>query len=149
MPKRERLFALRPVGVEVVGALKLVLDVIERRLLARLSLWRTEIWRTLLYDVCDFKEGRGTLAPMTSEMRGQRVLATRPVKRLFLLGAAFVLLLLATWTSPSGATFHADCPNELRGCSGGCCFICYITRISYYGDGTYDCIYDDCYTNCV
>jgi len=71
------------------------------------------------------------------------------MKRLLRLGFALFVTLAAIQASPSYADFHWECPLDIRGCSGGCCFICYATSVTINSDRSYDCEYDDCYTNCM
>jgi hypothetical protein len=69
-------------------------------------------------------------------------------QRLVRLGL-LIFLAFATRISSSYATMHANCPPDVRGCSPGCCFICFLTGIGFDSDGTVTCDYSDCYSNCV
>jgi hypothetical protein len=71
------------------------------------------------------------------------------MNRLVRLGTMLLVTLVAIHGSPGYATFHWNCPPDVRGCSVRCCYICYLTSVTINSDYSYDCEYDDCYTNCV
>jgi hypothetical protein len=71
----------------------------------------------------------------------------RGFTRLFQLVALSFLVSVAA-SSPAYSDRFCNCDLSVRGCSGSCCFICYLTTISFYPDSC-DCNYDDCYTNCI
>ena len=73
------------------------------------------------------------------------------MKRVACATALGCLLLLAS-ASPSPALIRTGCASDIRGSSGGCSFICYLTLIECASDGsgniTCDCIYGECYSFC-
>ena len=71
------------------------------------------------------------------------------MEKTFRLSAALLLLLLALWTPRSGAIPIPRCPHDVRGCGQQCCFICFLTSIGIWADGSWECNYNECYTNCV
>ena len=69
-----------------------------------------------------------------------------------LVSAAFLgAILLLAGSGPSRAA-TSNCPADIRGSSGICSYICYLTAIAFYRDAdgniVYECQYDECDTFC-
>ena len=74
-------------------------------------------------------------------------------RKLVAAAALITYLLLALAASSPSEAVTSHCPPDIRGASGNCAFICFLTAIIFYRDPTtgqilYECDYGDCFSNC-